>query len=421
MKSINPTFYLVCLFILFIFTGFAQEKVKIAVVSDIHFYSSSLAPTNEAKQNYQRQTGRNLSVLHEVLDTVISRISTQNPDFLFIAGDITHHGERQSHLDFVEKMRPLREKNIQILVIPGNHDVRIPNAKKYTDTETSPTASVSAKEFAEIYADFGYGTALKRDTASLSYLTQLNDNTYLLCFDTNRYAEHTKNSISSGRILPSTLQWALEILRKANKNNIKVLGMMHHGLVEHTPYQSTFFPAYLIADWQEKASILADAGMEIVFTGHFHANDATSFTTPSGNTITDVETGSLAQYPFPYRLMELTKNQLTINAFFVESIAGMPELASIYRQKLHANAISIAESRLNALGLPLPDETKNRLIELIAQMVVLHAKGDEIADEKTRKNIESLSVMLDNDDAELMLQLDFPPADNHLVIELKQR
>ncbi len=421
MKLINSRYCLVLFLRLLAFVVSAQENVKIAVISDVHFFSEKLAPTDKAMQLYEEQTGRNIPILHEILDTVLNRISKENPDFLFISGDITNHGERQSHLDFVSKLQPLREKGTRIFVIPGNHDINIPNSKKYTDTENLSTESVSAKEFTEIYRDFGYEAALKRDDASLSYLAKLNNNTHLLCFDTNRYAEHKTNSISSGRILPETMQWALDILREAQEKNVTVLGLMHHGLVEHMPYQSTFFAAYLIDVWQKNAQILADAGLKIVFTGHFHSNDASSYTSPSGNIITDVETGSLSQYPFPYRVAEIKANSLQITSHFIESIAGLPNLAEVYREKFKTNAAIAAEARLKNIGLPLLGETKKSLTELISQMTVLHAAGDEAPDKEMQKAIENLAEIFNSNEVDFSFQLDFPPEDNRLIIDLKNQ
>ncbi|HBK33264.1 MAG TPA: metallophosphoesterase, partial [Porphyromonadaceae bacterium] len=60
-------------------------------------------------------------------------------------------------------------------------------------------------------------------------------------------------------------------------------GMMHHGLVEHMPYQAVFFGDYLVDGWQDAAQQLADRGLKVVFTGHFHSNDVSSFTSSAGN------------------------------------------------------------------------------------------------------------------------------------------
>ena len=123
--------------------------------------------------------------------------------------------------------------------------------------------------------------------------------------DTNRYDEHERSSITAGRIRPGTMEGAIRHLEQAKREAITVLGMMHHGLVEHMPFQSDLFAAYLVENWEREADRLADAGLRVVFTGHFHSNDISKRTSPNGHVIYDVETASLAQYPFAYRIMEL--------------------------------------------------------------------------------------------------------------------
>lgn len=56
------------------------------------------------------------------------------------------------------------------------------------------------------------------------------------------------------------------------------------------------------------ANILeTDAGMDYIFTGHMHANDIAAVTTEAGNTLYDIETGSVVTYPSPARSVTLTR------------------------------------------------------------------------------------------------------------------
>ena len=395
------------------------EPIKIAVVSDVHYLSSQLAGKGTALEKYETATGRNTEDLHAVLDKVINDLLDECPDILLIPGDITNSGEKQSHLDFKEKLLPLTKNGTQVFVVPGNHDINVPTAKKYIGDKAEPIESVSAEEFAAIYSDFGYGKAVKRDTASLSYLAFINDSLWLLCFDTNRYNEYRTSSISSGRILPQTLNWALDILHEAKEKNIDVIGMMHHGLVEHMPYQSAFFSEYLIDDWEKNAEILADNRLKIVFTGHFHANDITSFTSPAGNTITDVETGSLAQYPFPYRLILLENNTLKINTHVVNSIPSKPQLAAEYREKLRKQTEASASSKINNLNIPLPKEIRQALIDVIVEMNLLHVCGDEHLTEEMLQAIQIFGKIMGQENFEpTSFQPDYPPADNNVELAL---
>lgn len=398
---------------------FAQQPLKIAIISDTHYLSPKLANNGIALENFESATSRNIEDLHQVLSQVLTKLKTYNPDVLLVAGDITNHGERDSHIDFVAKLKPLTERGTRIFVVPGNHDVNVPNAKAYIGDTPTATSSISAQEFEQIYAQYGYADATKRDSSSLSYLTEVNDSIWLLGIDSNKYKENTTTTISAGRILPETMKWILKILEEANSKNILVLGMMHHGLVEHMPYQSTFMPDYLIDDWERNAETLADNGLKVIFTGHFHSNDITLLTTPKGNKIYDIETGSLAGYPFPYRLITLQNNKLNIESYFIDSIPGKPDLQEEYRLKSEKTARRIAQSKIDSMALPIPSELKDTLIELIVKMQILHMKGDEKIDLEMQQMIEQLSELLGNSNADFSsFELDFPPADNFVEIEL---
>jgi len=222
--------------------GRSRGTLKIAVMTDVHYLSPLLADEGEALVAFEKATGRKTTELHAVLNNVIDSLKEEDPDILLVTGDLTNHGERQSHLDFITLLRPLEKAGIRIFVIPGNHDIHIPDARRYKGSESIPVESVSADEFARLYGSFGYEDALRRDTTSLSYLAMINERTWLLCIDSNRYDEHTTTSVSAGRIRQQTMEWALNILHEAKDKGITVLGMMHHGLVEHMPYQEAFFP-----------------------------------------------------------------------------------------------------------------------------------------------------------------------------------
>ena len=410
---------LIILFLISSWGVFSQQSLKIAVISDPHYLSSKLAKPSIALSNYEAATGRNIKDLHDVLHQVISNLKSYQPDILLIPGDITNHGERDSHLDFVQLLKPLSDNGTRIFVIPGNHDVNVPNSKMYVGNTPTPTTNVSSKEFAQIYAPFGYQSAVKRDTASLSYVSKINDSIWLLAIDSNRHPEYKTSSISAGRILPETMQWSLEILREAKSKNILVMGMMHHGLVEHMPYQAAFFSDYLIDDWEINAQILADNGLKIMFTGHFHSNDVTLFTSSQGNKVYDIETGSLAGYPFPYRLMTLHNNVLNIATEFVESTPNNSNLKEEYHLKTEKMVTRLAQAKINSMSLPIPTKMNNVVVNLIVKMQLLHMKGDEELDEEMLLMVDQLNRLIGDPNADFSsFKLDFPPADNFLEIVL---
>ena len=168
---------------------FSQQSLKIAVISDTHYLSSKIAQPSKALEQFESTSDRNVADLHAALNQVISNLQSNQPDILLVAGDLTNNGERDSHLDFAAYLKTLANKGTRIFVVPGNHDVNVPNAKAYIGDTPSPTSNVLAKEFEQIYAPYGYANATQRDSASLSYLAEINDSTWLLTIDSNRYKE----------------------------------------------------------------------------------------------------------------------------------------------------------------------------------------------------------------------------------------
>lgn len=422
MKRLCLTLFLFPLYLLLIYGSVKSDTLTIAVITDLHYLSPKLAIEGDALTAYERLTGRNRKDLDEVLDKTLNNLIDEEIDILLITGDITNHGERLSHIDFIEKILPLKESGTRIFVTPGNHDINIPDAKAYTGNEAIPTENINKEEFAELYKLFGYNEAFKRNDHSLSYLSELNENIWLLSIDTNLYEEYDADGyLSKGRIKPQTLEWILEILKEADDKGIRVLGMMHHGLIEHIPYQSTFFPDYLIEDWEKTADLLANVGLEIVFTGHFHSNDITLRTSSEGNTIYDVETASLAQYPFAYRIMKLSSSDLSIDTRFITYIIGNPSLEEEYRSKLETITRRTAYNRLRNLGMLFSDEMTEVLVDLIVKLNLSHVRGDEKLDQKVMAAIQSFASFLGSDIDEEDYMFDFPPADNKLVIKFSSQ
>ncbi|KUK78523.1 MAG: hypothetical protein XD92_0250 [Proteiniphilum acetatigenes] len=414
-------FYLLLLLQLTLFpagcNAVAADSLRIALISDLHYLSPTLYDRGEALTSYEERSGRQFEQQQRVLDQLWADLLKEKPDLLLISGDLTHHGERQSHLDLVARLQSLEGEGIRVVVVPGNHDINIPNAFAYRGEKPTPVESITKDAFAQLYDPFGYGEALVRDEASLSYLISLDEQHWLLCFDSNRYEEHTTGSITAGHIKPQTLEWALSLLRDADERGITVLGMMHHGLVEHMPYQSAFFPGYLVDEWERHAELLADAGMPLIFTGHFHSNDITRFTSAAGNKIDDIETASLAQYPYAWRMMTLEEGSLAVESHFVTSLPGNADLEQEAMDRLEVATRRVAESRLKGLGFPIPDELMPLLTDLIVKLNLKHVKGDEKADPEMMLSLRMFASYL-GDEVDLQnFSFDFPPTDNNVEIK----
>lgn len=410
----------IILFFGWCFTSCAQESqsLKMGVISDTHYLSEQLMDNGSAIENAVNTSGKDLLAVPEIIDQVLAEYFKSDINILLIPGDMTKDGEKQSHIDFVNKLQPLLDKGIKVFVIPGNHDINVPNPSGYKGEKTYPVENITPTDFSQIYSNCGYANALKRDTASLSYVAQLDDNSWLLAIDGCRYKEYTTSTISSGQISPATEQWILDVLAEAKQKDIQVMGMMHHGLVEHIMFQATFFKDYVINDWQRLAPLFADSGMKVIFTGHFHANDITEYRSPAGNKIYDIETGSLCAYPFAYRFIEMDKKGLKISTKNITSIPSNLNLAEDNRNTMFQRGKSIAMDKIRSMGMQLPDVTLSLMADMIGKIFVMHLAGDEVVDDELKKTIKQLSKELDSSVPVPVdnLELDFYPADNNVEI-----
>jgi len=298
--------------------------LKIAVVSDIHYMDPSLLDSNAvsgtAFRNYLNKDPKLLQYSAQVFKKVMIEMSLWKPDILLVPGDITKDGEKIDHEKMAGFFAQLRDKGIIVYVMPGNHDINNAKAKRYVGNNEYPVAMTSKADFASIYANFGYRSAIARDSNSLSYVVQLRNDLRLISIDASKYDEYGPDGdVAEGRIKPATLTWILAQMAEAKRGNNRVFAMMHHNLIEHYNGQSQLDPGYVVDNWQTIADTLIQAGLRVIFTGHYHAQDIATYT-HNGNTVFDIETGSLVTPPIPYREVIVNDNRLLVNSSRISSI-----------------------------------------------------------------------------------------------------
>ena len=116
-----------------------RNLIKIAVISDLHVMAPQLVVNDgTAFQKYLNQDRKMLHESPEILDTLINGILKLKPDLTLVTGDLTKDGELASHQLVAEKLQGLVDAGIQVLVVPGNHDINNPDAKTYDGDDTEP-------------------------------------------------------------------------------------------------------------------------------------------------------------------------------------------------------------------------------------------------------------------------------------------
>lgn len=407
----------------------AMPHLKIAVMSDIHFLDPTLftndAGAGTAFQNYLNFDPKLIELSAPILMKAIAEIVAAKPDILLIPGDLTKDGEKVSHETMAVLLKQIADRGIKVFVIPGNHDINNPEAQAYDGNNSSPTPSISANDFADIYAGFGYNDAISRDDNSLSYICEPFNKVWILGIDDCKYDMNETLAIVSGVIKEGTMNWILEKLAEARKKNITVLAMMHHGIMEHYAGQATLDAGYVTDNWQTNSDALIDAGLRVLFTGHYHANDIT-LRTKGNNTLFDIETGSLVTPPSPFRIIGMDPNHMYIDTKHVTSIdvPFPPGLDFVTYSNLFISGHldGIFTYMLQSPPYNVPAEIVTGIAPLFRNAFMAHYAGDEhITPEEQAQDdyVAGLSPQLGM--VLHSLWTDLPPSDNKLIIDMRKK
>ena len=319
------------------------QTLKIATLSDTHYLSPDLIADTQDFQTHLNSDRKMFAESDTFLDALLDVIAQDDPDVLLITGDLTKDGEGESHQALADKLEAFREEmpDLHIYITPGNHDLNNSNGMNFNplgegtqqDTPAVPATRTTQEDFKRIYGDLTFNDptviatftpADGKQGGGLSYVARPKEGFTIISIDSARYSwDNTESGAdeheTSGAISPELKAWVLDQIAQANYRGDTVIGMEHHGLVPHFEMEPELLPMYLVNGYEELSRDFANAGMHYVFTGHMHANDIASMTTEEGNTLYDIETGSVVTYPSPARFSTLTR---TINNGVVtESLA----------------------------------------------------------------------------------------------------
>jgi len=393
--------------------------LTVAVLSDPHLYAESLGMSDLAAESLESEPG--LVIASEaILEATLESLVAADVDVALISGDLTSNGEAESHARMAALLAGLEAAGTAVYAVPGNHDVNNQYAVSYETYQTS-VPGVTPEEFAGIYGPFGRSEAVSLDEGSLGYAAEPLPGLRLIMLDSGVFAGgyHLEGALSD-----ATLAWATDQAAAAISAGSFPVAVMHHGLVEHVDSQDTYFAGFLLNDHEAVATALADAGIRLVFTGHYHTRDVSVLETEAGATIHDAETGSLSVWPFPYRLVTFFEDgaveiaPATTDAFDFDP--GDQELDAWAQERLdvafEAYLTAIAES----YGL-----TPSQIAFAMPTMKdawKAHLLGDEVYTEERQAAVAEIvaqgGLMVVAGSLIAKLYTDLEPADNALEIDL---
>ena len=324
----------------------------------------------------------------------------------------------------------LRAAGKMVYVVPGNHDVDNPEAYSYSGSTQTPVPNVTPEEFTAIYWDYGYSAAIARDPNSLSYVAEPADGYWLLAMDSCIYKNNTSRQVRTPPGRFPTRPWigSAPVDRGQAQQNKIVLGLMHHGLVEHFTGQATLFPGFVINDWENLSKILAQDGLRFVFTGHFHATDCTERTwTDTGVHPTLRHRDRLpVSSPCAYRQVRIEDGVMDIDTIRITSI-DYDTGSATFQEYARDYALQKGQNMFVGMFISTPYNLTQAEAEEFAptfmNALLAHYGGDESPDTSTLSTIQTLLASSDPSDIQLgqflsTLWTDLTPADNSLNVPM---
>ena len=394
------------LFVAFTLTLTIQAQTRIAVIADPHVLATSLFDNGTAFESAKNGNSRLIEYSQFLFDSAMTIIAQQQPNLLFLVGDMSNDGEKASHEHIVSKLQELQSLGIQPVVIPGNNDIANKNAYTYAGDQKTATPSITEDDYKTLYGPFGLSQAVSTEPDGLSYMLYPNDHLALLCLNS---AKPNTPSVqyNEGGLYEPTIQWAESELQKAKSTGRMVVALIHHQMTDHFNMEQDMTPNYIANTtdgYPELAALqsrLLAAGVEVVFTGHYHMTSI-KHTLNDGTQLYDVGTGSLSSYPSPirwvtlandgtmdittqlidtYHTLELTRNENTAKGIINRIVdTAYPKIGDLENNKAYKAFITMFGK--NALNLPTSKDQMRADISdcMLASMTTLVnelSRGDE--------------------------------------------
>ncbi len=269
-----------------------REEVSLMVTTDLHHLAKELYDENSPIFHTLMETndGKLFEKSTEILEALKEEAIAVHPDALLLTGDLTFNGEMVSLLEVKKAMEEVEAAGIQVLVIPGNHDISYRYAMRYFGSDPEPVDRISSEQFAEVMGQFGYEEALYRDEKTLAYVYPVTDDFWILTLDANTVENYC-------RIPEETIAWMETVLKEAQEKGITVVAMSHQNVL----IQSTMmYQGYVISNYEEVSALLKKYGVFLALSGHSHLQH-----TAVSDGLTDICSESIALYPLQYGMIKI--------------------------------------------------------------------------------------------------------------------
>ena len=288
-----------------------MQNLNFYLVTDTHFFDPSFKRSGAAYEKRSISDQKCVAETPAIIDAGFKQIADdKETNIILIPGDLVYRGEYQSHIGLRNKLYKLKEQGKKIYLITARHDYDDNDSFEFDGDKMLPVKAMSRDELRDFYKDFGFDGAISEHKESMSYVAQLADGIRLLALNCDGDCKDFKG------LWDNQMKWALEQIEDAHRTGNYIFAMTHYPLLPFSPIMNLISDSHL-TDWEKRANQFADAGLDLIFTGHMHAQAVTEYVTENGNKITDVQTGCFVGCPCAYRKVTIKDSTADIKSYTI--------------------------------------------------------------------------------------------------------
>ena len=288
-----------------------MQNLNFYLVTDTHFFDPSFKRSGAAYEKRSMSDQKCVAETPAIIDAGFKQIADdKETNIILIPGDLVYRGEYQSHIGLRNRLYKLKEKGKKIYLITARHDYDDNDSFEFDGDKMLPVKAMPRDELRDFYKDFGFDGAISEHKESMSYVAQLADGIRLLALNCDGDCKDFKG------LWDNQMKWALEQIEDAHRTGNYIFAMTHYPLLPFSPIMNLISDSHL-TDWEKRANQFADAGLDLIFTGHMHAQAVTEYVTENGNKITDVQTGCFVGCPCAYRKVTIKDSTADIKSYTI--------------------------------------------------------------------------------------------------------
>ena len=299
------------------------------LITDSHYVSKRNWVEAEPFTGREKGDQIALKLSPEILDGFLDKIKAdEQTNIVLFTGDNVNNGDKNSHEEFIARLRDLQAAGKRVFVTNATHDYcgdgedeNFFHAVRYTETGTEDIESVHQGDLFDMYYDFGPAEADSVHKESGSYTVLLSPGCRLVMINDNG------NGRSHCGLFQDGMQWLTEVLKKAKADGEIVFAAVHHPVLPPWEVYRHLVEFEMVGGYALLKTLFCEENVHVVFTGHTHVQNIQKYTDEQGRWFYDVSTIALVSAYGKMRKVsvDVEARRCKITSVQLEKLEGAPQ------------------------------------------------------------------------------------------------